>query len=143
MLTFHTHTHTKVFFMAKMVLKCTIEGPFFIISLVLMPPGPPRMTRVLGVLGLPRCTRLHLHPHQKILATPLLVNDVYKAPDLLSTGSHCPESKVPPLIRNSSVKTTPRMSNKHPNWVILAPNWTNLGLFKISFSTFWLGELLI
>ena len=28
----------------------------------------------------------------------------------------------------------------HPNWVRLAPNWTNLGLFKISFSTFWLGE---
>ena len=25
-----------------------------------------------------------------------------------------------------------------PNWVILAPNRTNLGLFKISFSTFWL-----
>ena len=28
----------------------------------------------------------------------------------------------------------------HPNWVRLAPNGTNLGLFKISFSTFWLGE---
>ena len=26
----------------------------------------------------------------------------------------------------------------HPNWVRLAPNETNLGLFKISFSTFWL-----
>ena len=26
------------------------------------------------------------------------------------------------------------------NQVILAPNGTNLGLFKISFSTFWLGE---
>ena len=28
----------------------------------------------------------------------------------------------------------------HPNWVRLAPNQKNLGLFKISFSTFWLGE---
>ena len=28
----------------------------------------------------------------------------------------------------------------HPNWVRLAPNGINLGLFKISFSTFWLGE---
>ena len=28
----------------------------------------------------------------------------------------------------------------HPNWVRLAPNGTNLGLFKISFSTFWLDE---
>ena len=28
----------------------------------------------------------------------------------------------------------------HPMWVILAPNGTNLGLFKISSSTFWLGE---
>ena len=26
------------------------------------------------------------------------------------------------------------------NWVRLAPNGTNLGLFKISFSTFWLAE---
>ena len=25
----------------------------------------------------------------------------------------------------------------HPNWVRCAPNWTNLGLFKICFSTFW------
>ena len=28
----------------------------------------------------------------------------------------------------------------HPIWVRLASNGTNLGLFKISFSTFWLGE---
>ena len=28
----------------------------------------------------------------------------------------------------------------HSNWVRLAPNGTNLGLFKISFSTFWLAE---
>ena len=28
----------------------------------------------------------------------------------------------------------------HPNCVRLAPNETNLGLFKISFSTFWLSE---
>ena len=28
----------------------------------------------------------------------------------------------------------------HPNWVRLAPNGTNLGLFKVSFNTFWLGE---
>ena len=28
----------------------------------------------------------------------------------------------------------------HPNWVRLAPNGTNLGIFKISFSTFWLAE---
>ena len=27
-----------------------------------------------------------------------------------------------------------------PNWFRLAPNWTNLGLFKISLSTIWLGE---
>ena len=27
----------------------------------------------------------------------------------------------------------------YPNWVKLAPNGTNLGLFKISFSTFWLA----
>ena len=26
----------------------------------------------------------------------------------------------------------------HPNWVRLTPNGTNLGLFKITFSTFWL-----
>ena len=30
--------------------------------------------------------------------------------------------------------------NWHPHWVRLTPNGTNLGLFKISFSTFWLGE---
>ena len=28
----------------------------------------------------------------------------------------------------------------HPNWVRLVLNETNLGLFKISFSTFWLAE---
>ena len=28
----------------------------------------------------------------------------------------------------------------HPSWLRLAPNGTNLGLFKISFSTFWLAE---
>ena len=28
----------------------------------------------------------------------------------------------------------------YPNRVTLAPNGTNLGLLKISFSTFWLGE---
>ena len=28
----------------------------------------------------------------------------------------------------------------HPNWVRLAPNGTNLGLFKIRFSTVWLAE---
>ena len=28
----------------------------------------------------------------------------------------------------------------YPNWVRFAPNGTNLGLFKISFSTFWLAE---
>ena len=28
----------------------------------------------------------------------------------------------------------------HLNWVRLAPNGINLGLFKISLSTFWLGE---
>ena len=28
----------------------------------------------------------------------------------------------------------------HPNWVRLVPNRTNLGLLKISFTTFWLGE---
>ena len=28
----------------------------------------------------------------------------------------------------------------HPNWVRLSPNWINLGLLKISFSTFWLAE---
>ena len=28
----------------------------------------------------------------------------------------------------------------HPNWVKLVPNETHLGLFKIIFSTFWLGE---
>ena len=28
----------------------------------------------------------------------------------------------------------------HPNWVRLAPNGTNLGFFKINFSTFWLFE---
>ena len=27
----------------------------------------------------------------------------------------------------------------HPNWVKLVPNETNLRLFKISFSTFWLA----
>ena len=32
------------------------------------------------------------------------------------------------------------MSKFSPNWFRLAPNGTNLGLFKISFSTFWLGE---
>ena len=32
------------------------------------------------------------------------------------------------------------MSNWHPNRVRLAPNGTNLGVFKISFSTFWLAE---
>ena len=31
----------------------------------------------------------------------------------------------------------------HPNWVRLVPNGTNLGLFKISFSTFWLGLLIL
>ena len=28
----------------------------------------------------------------------------------------------------------------HTNWVRLAPNGTKQGLFKISFSTFWLAE---
>ena len=28
----------------------------------------------------------------------------------------------------------------HPNWVRLTPSGTNLGLFKIRFSTFWLAE---
>ena len=30
----------------------------------------------------------------------------------------------------------------HPNWVRLAPNGIKLGLLKISFSTFWPGELI-
>ena len=34
----------------------------------------------------------------------------------------------------------PRMSSCDLIWVRLAQNGTNLGLFKISFSTFWLGE---
>ena len=32
------------------------------------------------------------------------------------------------------------MSGVAPNWVTLAKNETNLGLFKINFSAFWLGE---
>ena len=33
-----------------------------------------------------------------------------------------------------------RVSGWAPNWARFSPNGTNLGLFKISFSTFWLGE---
>ena len=33
------------------------------------------------------------------------------------------------------------MSHLASNWVRLAPNATNLGILKISFSTFWLGDI--
>ena len=34
----------------------------------------------------------------------------------------------------------PGMSNFASKWVRLAPNKKNTGIFKISFSTFWLGD---
>ena len=37
------------------------------------------------------------------------------------------------------LKSAPAMSGLASKWVRLVPNWTNLGLFKNSFSTFWLG----
>ena len=42
---------------------------------------------------------------------------------------------VPNLVR-----FTPNLVRFAPNLVRFAPNNTNLGLFRISFSTFWLGE---
>ena len=52
------------------------------------------------------------------------------------------------ILNTSSLKLIPFAANLtqfgcqicHPKWVRLAPNGTNLGLFKISFSTFWLAE---
>ena len=52
------------------------------------------------------------------------------------------------LARKSDIPDDPSATRRtrqgwqvwHPNWVILAQNGTNLSFYKISFSTFWLGE---
>ena len=57
------------------------------------------------------------------------------------------QSKLSVCIRSCAPRSTAWVMARHtchslpPNWVRLAPNGTNLGLFKIRFSTFWLAEL--
>ena len=60
-------------------------------------------------------------------------------------GDNLIKSKPSPRLTCLKSYLSKHTANKgcqilHPNWVRLAQNGKNRGLFKISFSTLWLGE---